>query len=560
MFFRKGLSDLTDETSLTKGGNVEPSCTEFVVGMPSSVFGACDNRKERTQHQLMKPSNELFDLIKSLSKSEKRFFKLSSALQSGEKNYLKIFDYIDKLTDYDEQRVKEYFAKETFVRHFPSEKNHLYKLILKSLRAYHADNSISSQLKQEIKNIEILYNKALFKECNKFLMRAKKMAIAYEKFYYLFELISWEKLLLEEAFEDGQFTKDLDTLIREEQEVIEKLRNLAAYHVLYSKINYVFRSGGFVRDEENRALVQEISDHPLIREKNTALSNRAATICYYTQGFCNLAKGDYATALVKFQRVKEILDNHPKIRKDLAKRYVRALARITQCLIDLGKYAEAEAVIGDLRSIGQTDGFRRTDIQLSIFKDNTIAELQICHSTGNFERGLELVETTMKHLDNNEGKIHKEQELIIFYYIAYIYFGAGEHNRALFWINKVLNDNENTLRQDIYSYARLFNLVIHYELGNNDLLEYITKSTLRYLAKRQRDYAFEKMVIDMMRKLIRTSSDDDRRKVFSMFRDNLDEVIQGPEDQVLLKYFNFVTWAESKIEDTSFASLLQRTT
>ena len=64
-------------------------------------------------------------------------------------------------------------------------------------------------------------------------MRAKKMAIAHEKFYFLFELISWEKLLLEEAFEDGQFTKDLDTLIREEQEVIEKLRNLAAYHVLY---------------------------------------------------------------------------------------------------------------------------------------------------------------------------------------------------------------------------------------------------------------------------------------------------------------------------------------
>jgi len=44
----------------------------------------------------MKPSTELFDLIKSLSKSEKRFFKLSSSLQTGDKNYLKIFDAIDK--------------------------------------------------------------------------------------------------------------------------------------------------------------------------------------------------------------------------------------------------------------------------------------------------------------------------------------------------------------------------------------------------------------------------------------------------------------------------------
>ena len=161
----------------------------------------------------MKPSTELFELIKSLSKSEKRFFKLSSSLQTGDKNYLKIFDAIEKQAVYNEAGLKIAFKKETFVSHFPSEKNHLYKLLLKSLRNYHSDNSINSLLKQEIKNVEILYKKALFKECNKFLVRAKKQAIENEKFYFLFELISWEKLLLEEAFEDGQFNMDLDKLI-----------------------------------------------------------------------------------------------------------------------------------------------------------------------------------------------------------------------------------------------------------------------------------------------------------------------------------------------------------
>ncbi|MGV6862373.1 MAG: hypothetical protein ACWA41_11415, partial [Putridiphycobacter sp.] len=140
----------------------------------------------------MKPSNELFDLISSLSKSEKRFFKLNSSLQSGEKNYLKLFDYIEKHSTYDEAALKKHFQYEKFIKHLPSEKNHLYKLILKSLRAYYADHSIKSQLKQEIKNVEILYQKALYKECNKFLKRAKKVAIEYEKFYYSFELINWE--------------------------------------------------------------------------------------------------------------------------------------------------------------------------------------------------------------------------------------------------------------------------------------------------------------------------------------------------------------------------------
>jgi hypothetical protein len=130
----------------------------------------------------MKPSNELFDLIKSLNKSEKRFFKLSSSLQSGDKNYLKIFDYIDARDDYEEEEMREHFKEERFIKHLPSEKNHLYKLVLKSLRGYYADNSVNSILKEEIKNIEILYKKALFKECKKFLKRAKAMAQENEKF------------------------------------------------------------------------------------------------------------------------------------------------------------------------------------------------------------------------------------------------------------------------------------------------------------------------------------------------------------------------------------------
>lgn len=121
----------------------------------------------------MKPSNELFDLIKSLTKSEKRFFKLHSALQSGEKNYLRIFDAIDKQKAYDEDAIKQQFARETFIRHFPSEKNHLYKLILKALRAYHAESSIGGLLKQHINNIEILFGKALYTEAGKILQRAQ---------------------------------------------------------------------------------------------------------------------------------------------------------------------------------------------------------------------------------------------------------------------------------------------------------------------------------------------------------------------------------------------------
>ena len=163
---------------------------------------------------------------------------------------MKIFDFIERQSNYDEEELKSAFKDETFVKHLPSEKNHLYRLILKSLRVYYSEQSASSILKQELKNVEILYNKALYKECEKFVTRAKALARENEEFYYWYELIAWEKRLLEVAFEEGEFGVDLDELVKEEEDVIQRLRNLAEYQVIYSKINLIFRSGGFTRNEE----------------------------------------------------------------------------------------------------------------------------------------------------------------------------------------------------------------------------------------------------------------------------------------------------------------------
>ena len=73
----------------------------------------------------MKPSNLLFDIIKSLNSEEIKYFQKSTSLQQGEKNYIKLFNYIHSLAEYDEDAVKEKFKNETFIKHLPSEKNQL---------------------------------------------------------------------------------------------------------------------------------------------------------------------------------------------------------------------------------------------------------------------------------------------------------------------------------------------------------------------------------------------------------------------------------------------------
>ena len=505
----------------------------------------------------MKPSTELFKLVKSLTKSEKRFFKLSSSLQSGDKNYLKIFDYIERQSSYDEAALKAEFEGETFIKHLPSEKNHLYKLILKSLRSYYSDQSISSILTQEIKNVEILYNKALYKECEKFVYRAKANAKKHEEFYYWFELISWEKKLLVSAYESGEFSTNLDELVEEEEMVIAKLRNLAEYTIIYSKINLIFRSGGFTRNEKERKVVEGIADYHLIKGKNTALSTKAASICYYIKGLCAATNRNYEDSFQFFNRTREILDNNPEIKLDSGQRYVNTLFHLLRCHTDLGEYEKAQELIEDIRKLKGKKGFNSVDIAVRIIANTYNQELVLLHSMGEFEKSVNLIPEIETHQASYDGKISKEMEVLLTYNKAYSHFGTGNYKKSLQYLNEVLNDNEQNLRRDIYSFARLFNIVIHYELENYDFLEYVVKSTNRYLSKQDRDYQIENVCIKHIRKLAKTIDGVNRLEIFEKMDEEIIELLKDHNERVVLEYFNIAAWVKSKLKKISLEEAIK---
>ena len=98
--------------------------------------------------------------------------------------YLKLFDAIDKQENYDEDDIKKKFAKEKFINQIHVAKNYLYNNILKSLRLYHSDRSKVNELMDILRDVQILYDKSLYKQCRKLLEKAKKLAYTYEKHAY----------------------------------------------------------------------------------------------------------------------------------------------------------------------------------------------------------------------------------------------------------------------------------------------------------------------------------------------------------------------------------------
>src|SRR3989344_6134145 len=104
-------------------------------------------------------SDQLFKLIKSLNKQEKRYFQLFSGMHRDESTYTLLFDFINKQKEYDEVAIKKHFSSEKFIEQLPVAKHNLYKAILKSMRQYHSAHSLELILKDLLFSVEFQFEK-----------------------------------------------------------------------------------------------------------------------------------------------------------------------------------------------------------------------------------------------------------------------------------------------------------------------------------------------------------------------------------------------------------------
>ena len=135
--------------------------------------------------------DNLFQLIKSLTKSEKRQFKLYVGRMGSNNNakFLSLFNFLDKLDKYSEKAilVKGIVTKQQL----SNLKAHLYKQILISLRLNPSHQNIRIQIREQLDFATILYHKGLYTQSLKILDKAKSLAIANEEKNIAYEIIEF---------------------------------------------------------------------------------------------------------------------------------------------------------------------------------------------------------------------------------------------------------------------------------------------------------------------------------------------------------------------------------
>jgi tetratricopeptide (TPR) repeat protein len=498
--------------------------------------------------------DELMRLIRSLSKSEKRYFKMFSSLQGGDKDYIKLFEAVEKIGEYDEEKIKKLLKGEDFLKRLPAVKNYLYGQLLKSLRMNYIGTTIDSELKEMAEEITILYDKRLFKQAIKILEKAKDLAKANEQTLQLVELNILEGKILIEVLNLDKFEKTLSSSLEEEIKLLEIQKNAAEYRDLYNRIILINKKIKEARTEQELKQFEEIIVHPLLRSFSSARSFDAKNYYYLIHLNYNHAKGDNEACLQIAQKQLELLESFPQKISEKPKMYIAALNNVLLSQIHLHSYKNFDKTLEKLRSIP----LKSVNIEANRFVSSYIFEMVMYLDTGEFTKSVTIRENVLEGLKKYHDKINAIEEITLLYNLFYSYFGTGEFSKALGIINKLLNEYQKELRYDIQSAVRILNLILHYELGNSRLLEYNAVSAYRFLYKSKRLYKLENIVLNYIRKKMHhIYTPKDEVEAFIELRREFMELIDDPYEKKAFEYFDYISWFDSRIEKRSFEEIVK---
>ncbi len=497
----------------------------------------------------MKHPNDLFRLIKSLSMSEKRYFKVYSSKQTSASmsNCVRLFDAIDRQQTYDEAAIRRQFRNERFVRQLPVQKSYLYDVVLRSLRSYHSNRSAEARIKGLLHDVEVLYARELFSQCTDPIIRAKELALEHEFHELALATLHWQARL---AYVFGDVAQ-LREIADEREELIAVTENLNEYFKLSLDVYELNRTTGWLNDDATRNRLDALAAHPLLEDERRARSFSARTIYFNILDVISAFRGNGLESYRYAREYLRLLESRPDWLRDNLRSYVSAIANAASACLTIGHYDEMERHIEAMNQLVSESIEMRASVRFATHN----LRLKRFAVGNEFMNGVKYFDEIRPDLQEIASRIGQSAYCALLLGGANCAFGAGRFTTTLDIVNEILSEARSDVREDIQKSARILNLIVHFELGHDDLLPYLTRSTYRYLLKRDQLGESERILLRMLRRISSTSDARQRMVMLRSTRDALCAIDGTTHRRERLTRLDIVTWLDAKIQERPFQSV-----
>jgi hypothetical protein len=500
----------------------------------------------------MKPTESLFELIKSLNKTEKGYFKKFSQINesNAKSNYMLLFDAIDNQEKYDEEALLKKFKKQSFVKQFPVAKNYLHEKILAALNSY--DNSDCSDVQSLLHSAEFLIKKALYDQAYKTLQKAKKLVKQQELVSYLLEIHHWEYNI---AIEKHDMVL-ADKINEEWQQSIFLSQNVQTYRSLYTKMATLFHNYGRTKDKKIMDSINALIKNPALENESSAITFYSKIRFYDTHLYYWSIIGDRDQVYAYANKIVRLFHDNPEKIKAYIEIYMDCLKNILSSSLKDKKFNEANYYLETLKEISKSETSK--NISAKFFYTYTRQLLYYNNTIGYFDKSIQEIPGILNSLKLYEDALNPQEKSVLYFNISISFFGMMDYKSCLFWLNKIRNEISMVFSPDIHRFIYLFYIITHYELGNIDLLGNLSDTAIRFLSKNNSLREFDRIIFGFTKnKFPLIVSRKDTVEYFTELLEKLKANTAETPRESDLYFFVFV---QSKLENQTFAEIIKKNT
>ena len=497
----------------------------------------------------------LFQLIKSLEKAEKRNFKLYIKRSSGNEHLkiVELFDALDKLQEYDEALLLQKLPSIKKPQ-LSNIKVHLYKQLLASLRLLKSTESIDMQLNEQLDYARILYNKGLYQQSLKILVKLKEISKTHFKYNFLTQVIAWEKKIetlhiTRSMLEQGELLATEANEVNVRVDMVARLSNLAL------QLYCLYIQNGHARNAKEEKEVKKFLANNLPENAHLQTGFYERLYLYQSYNWDAFIRQDFLMYYRYSQKWIDIFHEQPFMINIETGYYIKGMHNLLNAHFDLRNYEKFDITLKEFEKFAKSEiANKHANHRVQVFVYISSAKINHHFMLGTFTKGLALVPHIEEKLKEYDLIIDTHRVLVFNYKIATLYFGSGDYATCIDYLQRIINDNVD-LRYDLQCYARLLHLMAHYELGNFDIIESLIKSVFRFMAKMENLTVVE----EEMFKFLRNSFHVSARKLKPEFEKFLQKIKQFEKSRFETRsfaYLDVISWVESKVYEKTMGEVI----
>lgn len=500
--------------------------------------------------------DNLFSLVKSMTKSEKRQFKLYVGRLgvNEDSKFLNLFNILDKLSVYDEDAILK--NGDIKKQQLANVKSHLYKQILISLRLNPSHQNVRSQLREQLDFASILYHKGLYKQALKILDKSKEIAIQNEEKNLAFEVVELEKVI-----EAQYITRSISGRA---DELTIQAKKLSQANVITSKLSNLslqlyglFLKFGYAKNEKDAQEIHDYFNARLPKYDLEDLGFREKLWLYRSYFWYSFLLQDFLNCFKYALKWVKLYDQNPSMVNLNPVFFAKGQNYLLESLFYINNKEKFKYHLDKFEALVTNKSFTIDEnVDALTFLYLNIHRVNYYFFDGSFKDGLHLIPKIEAELVKYTDRIDEHHRMIFNYKFASMHFGAENYKECIRYLNKIITTKSIAMREDLQCFARVLNVVAHYEGGYDYHIEALLRDTYKFLIKIDDMYEVQKEMIKFIRGL-QDIYPQDIKKAFIELHKRLKVYENHPYERRAFLYLDIISWLESNIQNRPVSEIIR---